>query len=179
MFSDNGTKIAFWQVDASAVKDFYMINTTDSIYSFTVPVEYPKVGENLTSVKIGVINLKDEKINWIPIPGEPDNFYLPRMTWIPKSEKLMIQQLNRKQNLSKIYVHDTKNGDTSLLFEDTDAAWVDVRTSWSKNQLSGWKFIDDGKSFLYISEKDGWAHIYNFNLKTKKKNLLQKVNLML
>ena len=58
MFSDSGTKIAFWQVDASAVKDFYMINTTDSIYSFTVPVEYPKVGEDLTSVKIGVINLK-------------------------------------------------------------------------------------------------------------------------
>ena len=174
MFSDNGTKIAFWQVDASAVKDFYMINTTDSIYSFTVPVEYPKVGENLTSVKIGVINLKDEKITWIPIPGEPDKFYLPRMTWIPKSEKLMIQQLNRKQNLSKIYVHDTKNGDTNLLFEDTDAAWVDVRTSWSKNQLSGWKFIDDGKSFLYLSEKDGWAHIYNFNLKTKKEKLVTK-----
>ena len=53
-------KIAFWQVDASAVKDFYMINT-DSIYSFTIPVEYPKVGQDLTVVKIGIINLKKSK----------------------------------------------------------------------------------------------------------------------
>ena len=57
MFNESGNKIAFWQVDASAVKDFYMINTTDSIYSFTVPVEYPKVGDNFSSVKIGVLHL--------------------------------------------------------------------------------------------------------------------------
>ena len=174
MFNDKGTKIAFWQVDASSVKDFYMINTTDSIYSYTIPVEYPKVGEDLTAVKIGVINLKNQNINWVPIPGAADEFYLPRMTWIPGTEQLMIQQLNRKQNHSKIYVHDTQNGKTKLLLEDTDAAWVDVRASWSKNQLAGWKFIDNGKSFLYLSEKDGWSHIYNFNLKTKKEKLVTK-----
>ena len=174
IFNDDGTKIAFWQVDASAVKNFYMINNTDSIYSFTIPVEYPKVGQDLTAVKIGIINLKNQRINWVPIPGAPDKFYLPRMTWIPESDQLMIQQLNRKQNHSKIYLHDTQNGDTELILEDTDAAWVDVRASWSKNQLAGWKFIDNGKSFLYLSEKDGWAHLYNFNLKTKKEKLVTK-----
>ena len=137
MFNDEGNKIAFWQVDASAVKDFYMINTTDSIYSYTIPVEYPKVGEDLTAVKIGVINLKNQNISWVPIPGASDKFYLPRMTWIPGTDQLMIQQLNRKQNHSKIYVHNTQNGETKLLLEDTDAAWVDVRASWSKNQLAG------------------------------------------
>ena len=174
MFNDEGTKIAFWQVDASAVKDFYMINSTDSIYSYTIPVEYPKVGEDLTAVKIGVINLKNQNISWAPIPSTADEFYLPRMTWIPGTDQLMIQQLNRKQNHSKIYVHNTQNGDTKLLLEDTDAAWVDVRASWSKNQLAGWKFINNGKSFLYLSEKDGWSHIYNFNLKTKKEKLVTK-----
>ena len=48
------------------------------------------------------------------------------MTWIPGTDQLMIQQLNRKQNHSKIYLHDTQNGDTELILEDTDAAWVDV-----------------------------------------------------
>ena len=56
LFNEDGTKIAFWQVDANQVKDFYMINNTDSIYSSTIPVEYPKVGEPVTPVKIGVID---------------------------------------------------------------------------------------------------------------------------
>ena len=68
IFNGDGTKIALWQVDVSAVKDFYMINNIDSIYSFTIPVEYPKVGQDLTAVKIGIINLKNQKINWVPIP---------------------------------------------------------------------------------------------------------------
>ena len=130
IFNENGTKIAFWQVDASAVKNFYMINNTDSIYSFTIPVEYPKVGQDLTAVKIGVINLKNQRINWVPIPGASDKFYLPRMTWIPGTDQLMIQQLNRKQNHSKIYLHDTQNGDTELILEDTDASGI--TTSFTK-----------------------------------------------
>ena len=63
-----------------------MINNTDSIYSFTIPVEYPKVGQDLTAVKIGIINLKNQKIN-CPNTCGPDKFYLPRMTWIPGTDQ--------------------------------------------------------------------------------------------
>ena len=63
LFNDDGTKIAFWQVNANKVKDFYMINNTDSIYSYTIPVEYPKVGEELTAVKVGVIDLNKNKLD--------------------------------------------------------------------------------------------------------------------
>ena len=57
LFNNSGTKIAFWQIDANQVRDFYMINNTDSIYSFNVPVEYPKVGQNPSPAKIGIIDL--------------------------------------------------------------------------------------------------------------------------
>ena len=78
-----------------------MMNNTDSIYSFNVPVEYPKVGENPSPAKIGIIDLIDNNsITWIKIPGAPDNNYLPRMTWSPNSDELFIQQLNHKQNHS-------------------------------------------------------------------------------
>ena len=65
LFNEDGTKIAFWQVNANKVKDFHMINNTDSIYSYTIPVEYPKVGEELTAVKVGVIDLNKEKTTWM------------------------------------------------------------------------------------------------------------------
>ncbi len=174
IFNDDGSKIAFWQIDANQVRDFYMINNTDSIYSYTIPVEYPKVGEDLSPARIGVINLKDEKITWMKIPGEENKFYLPRMTWMPNRNDLMIQQLNRKQNHSKIYIANSDSGDTELLMEEKDEAWVDLRSSWPYQVQAGWKFINNGKEFLYTTEKDGWSHIYRFDINKKSEHLVTK-----
>ena len=176
IFNEDGTKIAFWQIDANQVRDFYMINNTDSIYSYTIPVEYPKVGEDLTPARIGVINLSNEEITWMKIPGEENKFYLPRMTWMPGRNDLMIQQLNRKQNHSKIYIANANNGSTELLMEEKDDAWVDLRSSWPYQVQAGWKFINNGKEFLYTTEKDGWSHIYRFDITNKTEYLVTKGN---
>ena len=176
IFNEDGTRIAFWQIDANQVRDFYMINNTDSIYSYTIPVEYPKVGEDLTPARIGVINLTNEEITWMKIPGEQNKFYLPRMTWMPGRNDLMIQQLNRKQNHSKIYIANANNGSTELLMEEQDDAWVDLRSSWPYQVQAGWKFINNGKEFLYTTEKDGWSHIYRFDITNKTEYLVTKGN---
>ena len=176
IFNEDGTRIAFWQIDANQVRDFYMINNTDSIYSYTIPVEYPKVGEDLTPARIGVINLSNEEITWMKIPGEQNKFYLPRMTWMPGRNDLMIQQLNRKQNHSKIYIANANDGSTELLMEEKDEAWVDLRSSWPYQVQAGWKFINNGKEFLYTTEKDGWSHIYRFDITNKTEYLVTKGN---
>jgi dipeptidyl-peptidase-4 len=49
--------LAFWQLDASTTGTFYMINNTDSIYSQPIPIQYPKVGDEPSAAKIGVIDL--------------------------------------------------------------------------------------------------------------------------
>jgi dipeptidyl-peptidase-4 len=46
--------IAYWQIDANKIRDYYMLNTTDSVYSKVIPVEYPKVGEPPSPARIGV-----------------------------------------------------------------------------------------------------------------------------
>jgi dipeptidyl-peptidase-4 len=176
IFNEDGSRIAFWQIDANQVRDFYMINNTDSIYSYTIPVEYPKVGEDLSPSRIGVINLSSEKTTWMNVPGEQNKYYLPRMTWMPGRNDLMIQQLNRKQNHSKIYIANSDSGETELLMEEKDDAWVDLRSSWPYQVQAGWKFINDGKEFLYTTEKDGWSHIYRFNIENKSEYLVTKGN---
>lgn len=172
IFNEDGSKIAFWQIDANQVRDFYMINNTDSIYSYKIPVEYPKVGEDLSPARIGVISLIDEQTTWMKIPGEANKFYLPRMTWVPQENNLMIQQLNRKQNHSKIYIGDASSGEVELLTEERDEAWVDLRSSWPYQVQAGWKFINEGKEFLYTTEKDGWSHIYRFDINKKTEYLV-------
>jgi dipeptidyl-peptidase 4 len=48
-WSPDGRSIAFWQLDASGVKDFTLINYTAGIYPEIIPIQYPKAGETISS----------------------------------------------------------------------------------------------------------------------------------
>jgi dipeptidyl-peptidase-4 len=157
-WSPDGQFIAFWQIDANDIKDFYMINNTDSIYPYNIPVEYPKVGEDPSSCRIGVINVADQSIKWMDVPGDTRQNYIPRMEWAANSSEIMIQQLNRKQNESRLFLADAKSGSSKLLFMEKDDAWISVRSKWPNG--NGWRWIDDGSAFLWITESDGWRHVY-------------------
>jgi dipeptidyl-peptidase 4 len=166
-------KIAYWQIDANQIRNFNMINTTDSIYSRLVPVEYPKVGENPSPYKIGVVNVEDGKTTWMNISGEPNNTYVPRMEWAANSTEIIIQQFNRKQNETQIMYCDAKSGKTSAIYKESDDAWIDVMHAEMNDY---WTWLDGNKAFLWESEKDGWRHLYRLSRDGKKETLVTKGN---
>jgi dipeptidyl-peptidase-4 len=169
-WSPDGKRISFWQIDANKIRDYFMINTTDSIYSQIIPVEYPKVGESPSPARIGVIELASKKLTWLNIPGDPQQHYLPRMEW-NSPELLLVQQLNRKQNHSKILGVNVTTNVTNLIFEEQDETWIDVLSSWENTYgltyRHEFKWINAGKEFLWFSEKDGWRHLYRIDLSGK------------
>ena len=101
-WSPDGKSIAYWQIDANAIRDFYMMNSTDSVYSRIVPVEYPKAGDPPSPARIGVADIASGQTRWMAIEGDPQEHYLPRMEWAPGGKSLVVQQFNRKQNHSRI-----------------------------------------------------------------------------
>ena len=175
-WSPDSRMIAFWQVDATSIRDYYMLNTTDSIYSKVVPVEYPKVGEPPSPVKIGVINLSNYNIQWMSIPGDPQQHYLPRMEWVPLSTELIVQQLNRKQNESRLFYCDAKSGNAKAFYQEKDNAWIDIKSVWNEDDPTGWEWINKANDFLWVSEKDGWRHIYRVSHDGKKETLVTSGN---
>ncbi len=174
-WSPDGKSIAYWRVDATVIRNHLMINNTDSLYPFTIPVEYPKAGEKPSLVKIGVINLATKKTNWLQIPGDPQNNYLARMEWAGNNKEIMAVQLNRKQNEANLYLCDAVSGKANNIYSDKDEAWVDVVKPFVWDGPS-WTWVEDGKSFLWNSEKDGWLHIYKVSRDGKNEQLLTKGN---
>lgn len=165
-WSPDGKSIAYWQIDANKIRNYLMLNTTDSLYPFTVPVEYPVVGEDPSRCRIGVISLSNNKTTWMKVPGDDIQHYIPRMEWAANSSELILQQLNRRQNESKVLLCNANSGSVKTVSAETDQAWIDA-----KPEAIGWDWVENEKSFLWLSEKDGWRHIYNINRNGKEKLL--------
>jgi dipeptidyl-peptidase 4 len=164
-WSNDSKSIAYWQIDASTTRDFYMINNTDSVYSHIIPVEYPKVGQRPSACRIGVVDITTATTTWMNVPGDPRQHYIVRMEFIPGTTEILIQQLNRKQNESKIIRCHASTGTTHIISTETDKAWIDVYTpagtegSYNVDFKHNIDWIAGGKEFLWISEKDGWNHL--------------------
>lgn len=152
-WSPDSKYISYWQLDASSVGEFLMINTTDSIYSYTIPVQYPKVGTKNSDARVGVVSAEGGKTVWMKVPGDMRNdYYIVRMDWPKTSDEIYIQRLNRPQNKLEIMRGNIKTGDVKTILTETDDAWIDVNNDM--------RWFNEGKNFTWISERDGWRHMY-------------------
>ena len=149
-WSPDGSRIAFWHFDASPVRDFTLINDTDSLYPYLTRIPYPKAGTTNSRVTIGVVAAGGGPVRWMDVVGDSVLSYIARMEWVD-STSVLVQHLNRKQNANELWVGDARTGRGRVIHTDRDSAWVDV------DDLI---WIDKGRSALFKSESDGWRHVY-------------------
>lgn len=167
-WSPDGKNIAYWHFNTTGVGTFYMINNVDSIYSKPIPLPYPKVGTVNSAVKVGVVPVGGGQTKWFDVPGDPRNNYIARMDYIPDSEEVMIQQLNRLQNTNTVWIGDTRTMALQNILTDKDDAFLDIHDNivW----------LDKATSFTWTSERDGWLHLYKVSRNGKEMKLITKGN---
>ena len=151
-WSPDGRFIAFWQIDSSRVKEFNLINNTDSLYPRLIPIKYPKPGETNSACRVGVVNAFGGPVKWISLPGDARNTYIARMDWAGNSNEIIFQHLNRLQNTLSVMLGDVRTGEARTIFTDRDEAWVDV--------VNDLRWVENGARFTWTSERDGWRHVY-------------------
>lgn len=172
--SPNSEHIAFWQLDASKIGTFYMINNTDSIYSKPIPLQYPKVGQDPSSAKIGVINLSNKKIVWVPLEGGAKENYIPGIQWV-NDDLLLIQQMNRHQNQLTVWSYKPSTKALTKIYTEKEDTWVDLgypdisANNWGNNDLP---LVENKTSFLRMTENDKWRHIYKIEISTGIKTFI-------
>jgi dipeptidyl-peptidase-4 len=151
-WSPDGKRIAFWQLDASGVRDFDLIDDTDSLYSFVIPVQYPKAGTTNSAARVGVVSADGGAPVWLQVPGDPRNNYIARLEWAASPTELVLEHMNRAQDTIEVMLGDAASGKTRTVLTEHDSAWVNV--------VDDIRWLDGGKQFTWISERDGWRHLY-------------------
>jgi dipeptidyl-peptidase-4 len=151
-WSPDSRRIAYWQLNTEGVRDFYLINNTDSLYPFIITIPYPKPGETLSECRVGVVPAAGGPVVWMKTDPDLRNNYIARMDWSGNSEEIAFQYLNRHQNNLRIMLGNAATGDVRNIYTETDNAWVDVVDDmvWTKK----------GEEFTWVSEKTGWRHVY-------------------
>jgi dipeptidyl-peptidase 4 len=151
-WSPDGSHIAYWQLNADSVRNFDLVNNTDSLYSRVISVQYPKVGEANSAARIGIVAAAGGATRWLDIQGDPREHYLPRMEWAASADAVILQRLNRLQNTDEVMLGDARTGQVRTVLTERDSTWVDV--------VDDLVWLKGGKEFTWVSERDGWKHVY-------------------
>ena len=153
-WSPDGKKIAFCRSDQKDVPVFSWVEY-DGLYGKVRSVRYPKAGQKNSIVRVGVYHLDNGKTVWMDTGQDVDQ-YIPRIQWAPKGDQLLIERMNRLQNKLELLRAEPGSGKTTVILTDTDSCWVDI--------VDEIVFLNDDKRFLWPSERDGYRHIYLYNL---------------
>jgi dipeptidyl-peptidase-4 len=151
-WSPDSQRIAYWQFDTHAAKDFLIINNTDTLYPEVTAIPYPKVGEDNSAPRIGIVHIANAKTIWVTLPGIPKDMYVPRMDWADSSEQILIQQMNRKQDTNALYYANATTGDISPVFTEKEETYLEL--------FDDPIWLENSAAFLWQSERNGWRHIY-------------------
>ncbi|MCF8223211.1 MAG: S9 family peptidase [Bacteroidales bacterium] len=158
-WSNDSRFISYWQSDETEVP-VYKLTDFSGHHPEYMEVPYPKVGDNPPEVKIGVIDTEAGTKKWLDIDLEGG--YVPRMYWTSEPNTLAVMWTNRVQSHMKIWFYDVVSGHRRLVMEEESDAWIDIFDFFAGN-LHLVYFPDNLEEFFWISERDGWAHIYRYD----------------
>lgn len=159
-WSPDGHYIAFWRSDERHVERFVSTDY-EGIYPEYTDIPYPKAGEENPYVEIGVIDTESGETSWMNI--DMAGGLIPRLYWTSNTAQLAVVWMNRQQNHLKLFFHDAVNGNGRLVMEEkSDTGWIDVFDFFAGID-DHFFFPQDREEFLWLSDRDGFRHIYRFD----------------
>ena len=153
-WSPDSEYLAYVRFDESEVPEYSMQMYGDGYYPSYYKFKYPKAGEKNSKVSLHAycVQTRDTKTLKVPVDGDS---YIPRITFTKNADQLAVMTLNRQQNIFNMYFVNPKSGVSRLILRDENKCYVD--SEW----LTSIHFLKDG--FTYVSEQDGYAHIYLYS----------------
>ena len=160
LWSPDSRAIAYLQLDQSRVPTFPIVDFLP-VRNDVQWQRYPEAGAPNAIVRVGVIGLAKDGS---PGPERllsftPDDVYvLPQLGWTPDSRQVAFQHLNRAQNELELRLLPVAPSPGEPL--GTPRTVLTERSKTFLNTFGPPRFLKDARRFLWLSERDGFAHVY-------------------
>ena len=157
-WSVDSKKIVYYRFDESNVREYNMQVWNDAaLYPQDYVYKYPKAGEDNSTIELFVYHLADEEKVPVDIGMETD-IYIPRVYWTKNPDLISVQRLNRRQNVLDVLHVNAITGESEVVLTDESDTYIDFTFC---DDLT---YLDNGKQFLFSSEKSGFKHFYLYNM---------------
>jgi len=151
-WSPDSSRLAYLQLDERPVPEFAVVDHIP--YRLSIETwDYPKAGDPNPAVRLGLVRTAGGPTVWVRHDDYAGDILIADVAWSKDGRRVVYQVQNREQTWLDLRVADAESGESTRLFRETTMAWVDVTGS------PHW--LADG-SFLWLSERTGWKHIYHY-----------------
>lgn len=157
-WNHNGSLLAFYRMDERMVAQYPLVDIPEVNNGIATahPDRYPMAGSTSHKVKIGIFDTNTQNILYLDTEGYDENRYLTNISWSTDNKSICVAEINREQNHMWFNIYDATTGKKiKTLFKEESNSWVEPCTAA--------KFIDDN-TMLWLSERDGYLHIYRYNI---------------
>ena len=168
VWSPDGKRIAFVQSDFSKVRLRPVLVHNDPSYPEVREVRFARVGETISSLRVGTVDAEGGDIRWLSISEPAEDVYLGQVSWAGNSDELLVEKLSRFRDERNFLIASVHTGAITCIYHETNSAWVIA--SIRKNVGPVW--IRNYSAFIVLSEKDGWRHAYVYSREGEEQALL-------
>jgi dipeptidyl-peptidase-4 len=159
-WSPDSQSIAYLSLDQSPVSTFPLTDFIP-VHNRVTWEHYPKAGDDNSLVRVGVVAVETAGTVWMDLGDDPD-IYIPRVCWVPPTGEVAIQRLNRDQTRLDLLFADPESGESRTILTESTDTFINIRDQAH--------FFEDRERFLWYSERDGWQHLYLYDLAGRLQN---------
>nr|MBS0036711.1 S9 family peptidase [Saprospiraceae bacterium] len=152
-WSPDASYLAYLRFDESPVREFTMTDYTNSTYPDYTTFKYPKVGEENAELSVWAYDIESE--GRVEVRFDMEDFYIPRIHWTP-DQKLVIFTMNRHQNELILWLADPLSGEKEILLKEVNPYYINLHDNLT--------FLEEREQFIWTSEKDGYNHVYLYDM---------------
>jgi dipeptidyl-peptidase-4 len=153
-WSPDSSKIAYYEMDERPVTRYPIMDMSSPIGAM-VYTRFPQTGEANPIVRVGVVSVGGGETKWMAT-GADSNVYLPRVVWLPDSNRVAVERLNRTQNQLDLLFADASTGASQTILTESDKYWINISDDLY--------FFSDNKRFLWSSERTGFRHYFLYDI---------------
>ena len=173
-WNPQGTRLAFYRMDQSMVTDYPLINVPElddstQVIATPAPEKYPMAGQTSHLVTVGVLDVATGDTVYLKA-GDPTDRYFSNISWNPDGNIVYVMEGNRDQNVVDLVAYDAVTGNrVASIYHEAHPKYVEPQHPIT---FLPW----DKEKFIMWSEKDGYNHLYLYDVNGRQVKQLTSGN---